>query len=244
MSNNSFEERQCTVCKLPYHLLSNSTNEMICKTCIAVFQINMEPALKKSLKLLRTITNEGNGFVEIEGNEFIVEGTSGLGYRFEFQNPYKMSVKCYRSKKAALNPNDELCLHPCIDLDDEILEIPIGDLVFTYAMTLSNDMDCAREIETLESCISFRDSISFSPTQKEWNKALNARKNNAEQQRFGGPFLVDEDNEAWFHEDFDFPENFSVIDEDESGDDDAVVAGLSQRSQDRIDRFIQDFDRY
>ena len=61
----------------------------------------MEPALKKSLKLLRTITDEGNGFVEIEGNEFIVEGTSGLGYRFEFQNPYKMSVECYRSMEAA-----------------------------------------------------------------------------------------------------------------------------------------------
>ena len=243
MSNNSCEERECAICKLPYHLLSNSPNEEICKTCIAVFQINMEPALKKSLKLLRTITHECNGFVEIEGNELIVEGTSGLGYLFEFQNPYKMSVECYRSMEAALNPNNELCLHPCIDLDDEIVEIPIGDLVFTYAMTLSNDMNCASEIETLENCISFRDSIAFSPTQKEWNEALNARKNDAAQQRFGGPFLVDEDDETWFHEEFDFPENFAVIDGDLSNDDDALVAGLSQRSQDRIDRFMHDLDR-
>tara|TARA_B100000459_G_C8590811_1_gene207663 strand:- start:1608 stop:2225 length:618 start_codon:yes stop_codon:yes gene_type:complete len=204
----------------------------------------MEPPLKKSLELLRTITVEGNGFVEIDGNEFIVEGTSGLGYRFEFQNSYKMGVECYRSKDAALNPENELCLHPCIDLDDEIIEIPIGDLVFTYAMTLSNDMDCAEEIETLENCISFRDSISFSPTQKEWNEAVDTKRNDAAQQRFGGPFLVDEDDDIWFHEEFDFPEDFNVIDEEVFGtDDDSAVAGLSERSQERIDRFMLDLER-
>ena len=244
MSNNTCEQKQCTVCKIPYYPLTNITDEQICQTCRAVFQINMEPPLKKSLELLRTITVEGNGFVEIDGNEFIVEGTSGLGYRFEFQNPYKMGVECYRSKDAALKPENELCLHPCIDLDDEIIEIPIGDLVFTYAMTLSNDMDCAEEIETLENCISFRVSISFSPTQKEWNEAVDTRRNDAAQQRFGGPFLVDEDDDIWFHEDFDFPENFEVVNEEVLGmNDDSTVAGLSERSQERIDRFMLDLER-
>ena len=244
MSNNICEQKQCTVCKIPYYPLTNITDEQICQTCRAVFQINMEPPLKKSLELLRTITVEGNGFVEIDGNEFIVEGTSGLGYRFEFQNPYKMGVECYRSKDAALNPENELCLHPCIDLDDEIIEIPIGDLVFTYAMTLSNDMDCAEEIETLENCISFRDSISFSPTQKEWNEAVDTKRNDAAQQRFGGPFLVDEDDDIWFHEEFDFPEDFEVVNEEVLGmNDDSTVAGLSERSQERIDRFMLDLER-
>ena len=244
MSNNTYEQKQCTVCKIPFYPLTNITDEQICQTCRAVFQINMEPPLKKSLELLRTITVEGNGFVEIDGNEFIVEGTSGLGYRFEFQNPYKMGVECYRSKDAALNPENELCLHPCIDLDDEIIEIPIGDLVFTYAMTLSNDMDCAEEIETLENCISFRDSISFSPTQKEWNEAVDTKRNDAAQQRFGGPFLVDEDDGIWFHEEFDFPEDFEVVNEEVLGmNDDSTVAGLSERSQERIDRFMLDLER-
>ena len=244
MSNNTCEQKQCTVCKIPYYPLTNITDEQICQTCRAVFQINMEPPLKKSLELLRTITVEGNGFVEIDGNEFIVEGTSGLGYRFEFQNPYKMGVECYRSKDAALNPENELCLHPCIDLDDEIIEIPIGDLVFTYAMTLSNDMDCAEEIETLENCISFRDSISFSPTQKEWNEAVDTKRNDAAQQRFGGPFFVDEDDDIWFHEEFDFPEDFEVVNEEVLGiNDDSTVAGLSERSQERIDRFMLDLER-
>ena len=244
MSNNTCDEKQCVVCKIPFHPLSKVTDGKICQTCRAVFQINMDPPLKKSLELLRTITVEGNGFVEIDGNEFVVEGTSGLGYRFVFQNPYKMGVECYRSKEAALKPEEELCLHPCIDLDDEILEIPIGDLVFTYAMTLSNDMNCAEEIETLENCISFRDSISFSPTQKEWNNALEKRRKNAEEVRFGGPFIVDEDDDLWFHEDFDFPEDFNVIDEEVFGtDDDSAVAGLSERSQERIDRFMLDLER-
>ena len=244
MSNNTCEQKQCTVCKIPYYPLTNITDEQICQTCRAVFQINMEPPLKKSLELLRTITVEGNGFVEIDGNEFIVEGTSGLGYRFEFQNPYKMGVECYSSKDAALHPENELCLHPCIDLDDEIIEIPIGDLVFTYAMTLSNDMDCAEEIETLENCISFRDSISFSPTQKEWNEAVDTKRNDAAQQRFGGPFLVDEDDDIWFHEEFDFPEDFEVVNEEVLGmNDDSTVAGLSERSQERIDRFMLDLER-
>ena len=244
MSNNTCEQKQCTVCKIPYYPLTNITDEQICQTCRAVFQINMEPPLKKSLELLRTITVEGNGFVEIDGNEFIVEGSSGLGYRFEFQNPYKMGVECYRSKDAALNPENELCLHPCIDLDDEIIEIPIGDLVFTYAMTLSNDMDCAEEIETLENCISFRDSISFSPTQKEWNEAVDTKRNDAAQQRFGGPFFVDEDDDIWFHEEFDFPEDFEVVNEEVLGmNDDSTVAGLSERSQERIDRFMLDLER-
>ena len=155
-----------------------------------------------------------------------------------------MGVECYRSKSAALNPDNELCLHPCIDLDDEIIEIPIGDLVFTYAMTLSNDMDCSEEIETLENCISFRDSISFSPTQKEWNEALDKRRNDAAQQRFGGPFLVDEEEDVWFDEDFDFPDDFNVIDEEVFGaNDDSAVAGLSERSQERIDRFMLDLER-
>lgn len=244
MSNNICEQKQCVVCKIPFHLLTNITDEQICQTCRAVFQINMEPPLQKSLELLRTITVEGNGFVEIDGNEFIVEGTSGLGYRFEFQNPYKMGVECYRSKAAALNSENELCLHPCIDLDDEIIEIPIGDLVFTYAMTLSNDIDCAKQIDTLENCISFRDSISFSPTQKEWNEAVNTRRNNAAEQRFGGPFHVDEEDDIWFHEDFDFPEDFDVINEEVLGtDDDTTVAGMSQRSQERINRFMLDLER-
>ena len=244
MSDGTCKQKQCVVCLIPFHILGAFANQQICQTCRAVFQINMEPPLKKSLELLRTITVEGNGFVEIDGNEFIVEGTSGLGYRFEFQNPYKMGVECYRSKSAALNPDNELCLHPCIDLDDEIIEIPIGDLVFTYAMTLSNDMDCAEEIETLKNCISFRDSISFSPTQKEWNEAVDKRRNDAAQQRFGGPFLVDEEEDVWFDEDFDFPDDFNVIDEEVFGaNDDSAVAGLSERSQERIDRFMLDLER-
>ena len=61
MSNNTCDQKQCTVCKIPFYPLTNITDEQICQTCRAVFQINMEPPLKKSLELLRTITVEGNG---------------------------------------------------------------------------------------------------------------------------------------------------------------------------------------
>ena len=253
MSNNEQGKNECVICNIPFHMLVNSTNEQICQTCKALFQINMKPSLKKSLQLLRTITVEGNGFVEIDGEEFIVEGTSGLGYRFQFQNPFKMSVECYRSKDAALNSEDELCLHPCIDLDDESVELPIGDLVFTYAMTLTNDMECAEEIETLEECILIRDAIAPTPTKEEWNYVIEKRRNDAERRGFGGPFPVDEEELSWFCDDFDFPENFEPMDDVEgetnesnqnSSDDDAIVAGLSRRSQERIDRFILDLDRY
>ena len=246
MADNEYSKNTCALCKISFHLLANSTNKQICQTCRAVFQINMKPAIKKSLELLRTITTEGQGFVEIDENEFIVEGVSGLGYRFTYENPFKMGVECYRSKDAALNWKDEAFLTPCIDLADESVEIPIGDLVFTYAMTLTNDVNAAEEIETLEDCISLRDSISFSPTQKEWWDAIEERRNKI---RFGGPFpVVDEEDEIWLEEDFDFPADFcNFIDEDEdendSSADETIVHGLSQRSQDRIDRFLQDLER-
>ncbi len=45
-----------------------------------------------------------------------------------------MGVECYRSKDAALNWKDEAFLTPCIDLSDESVEIPIGDLVIDLLM--------------------------------------------------------------------------------------------------------------
>ena len=130
---------------------------------------------------------------------------------------------------------------PCIDLDDEIIEIN-WRFIFTYAMTLSNDMDCAEEIETQK--IAFLLDSIFSPTQKEWNEALDKRRNDAVQQRFPRTLLVDEEEDVWFNEDFDFPDDFNVIDQEVFGaNDDSAVAGLSERSQERIDRFMLDLER-
>ena len=43
---------------------------------------------------------------------------------------------------------------------------------------------------------------------------------------------------------FDFPEDFNVIDEEVFETyDDSAVAGLSERSQERIDRFMLDLER-
>ena len=143
MSANIGEKQPCGICHLPFHRHPTPQNNRICLTCSAVFQLDVKPSVRRSLELLRTITVEGSGYVEIDGHEFIVAGVSGLGYRFSVQTPFKMSIECYRTKNAALNCNNELCLFPCVDLADESEEIPVGDLVFTYAMALTNDVHAA-----------------------------------------------------------------------------------------------------
>jgi len=149
MSGNTRERKKCGICNLPYHQHPTPQNLQICLTCSAIFQLDIKPEVKRSLELLRTITVEGNGFVEIDGDDFIIEGNSGLGYRISIENPFKMNIQCYRTKYAALNPGNEICMHPCVDLArEEAEEIPVGDLVFTYAMALTNDVQAAEEIET------------------------------------------------------------------------------------------------
>ena len=55
---------------------------------------------------------------------------------------------------------------------------------------------------------------------------------------------MDEDDDIWFHEEFDFPEDFEEVNEEVLGmNDDSTVAGLSERSQERIDRFMLDLER-
>ncbi len=193
MSENIRERKKCGICNLPYHQHPTPQNLQICLTCSAIFQLDIKPEVKRSLELLRTITVEGNGFVEIDGNEFIIEGNSGLGYRISIENPFKMNIQCYRSKYAALNPRNEICMRPCVDLAlaDESKEIPIGDLVFTYAMALTNDLQAAEEIETLDECIELRDLFRGIPPQDEWNEEVLKIRKRASQWRFGGPFPVE-----------------------------------------------------
>ncbi len=192
MSGNTSERKKCGICNLPYHQHPTPQNLQICLTCSAIFQLNVEPEVRRSLELLRTITVEGSGFVEIDGNDFIIEGNSGLGYRISIENSFKMNIQCYRTKYAALNPGNEICMHPCVDLArPESEEIPIGDLVFTYAMALTNDIQAAEEIETLEECIELRDSFRGIPPQDEWNEEVLKIRKRAQQWRFGGPFPVE-----------------------------------------------------
>ena len=192
MSGNTGERKKCGICNLPYHQHPTPNNLQICLTCSAIFQLDIKPEVRRSLELLRTITVEGNGFVEIDGDDFIIEGNSGLGYRISIENPFKMNIQCYRTKYAALNPGNEICMHPCVDLArEEAEEIPIGDLVFTYAMALTNDVQAAEEIETLEKCIELRDSFRGIPPQDEWNEEVLKIRKRAHQWRFGGPFPVE-----------------------------------------------------
>ena len=192
MSGNTREMKKCGICNLPYHQHPTPQNLQICLTCSAIFQLNVEPEVKRSLELLRTITVEGYGFVEIDGNDFIIEGNSGLGYRISIENPFKMNIQCYRTKYAALNPGTEICMHPCVDLARaESEEIPIGDLVFTYAMALTNDVQAAEEIETLQECIELRDLFRGIPPKDEWNEEVLKIRKRAQQWRFGGPFPVE-----------------------------------------------------
>ena len=192
MSGNTRERKKCGICNLPYHQHPTPQNLQICLTCSAIFQLNVEPEVKRSLELLRTITVEGYGFVEIDGNDFIIEGNSGLGYRISIENPFKMNIQCYRTKYAALNPGNEICMHPCVDLArPESEEIPIGDLVFTYAMALTNDIQAAEEIETLQECIELRDLFRGIPAKDEWNEEVLKIRKRAQQWRFGGPFPVE-----------------------------------------------------
>ena len=91
MSEEESASLPCGICHLPFQRLNGSHNLRICLTCSAIFQLNVKPSVRRSLELLRTITVEGSGFVEIDGGEFIVAGVSGLGYRFSVQTPFKMS---------------------------------------------------------------------------------------------------------------------------------------------------------
>ena len=247
MSEEESASLPCGICHLPFQRLNGSHNLRICLTCSAIFQLNVKPSVRRSLELLRTITVEGSGFVEIDGGEFIVAGVSGLGYRFSVQTPFKMSIECYRSKNAAVNWNDELCLHPCVDLADELEEIPVGDLVFTYAMALTNDVHAAEEIETLEQGIELRDSFAKPPTQEEWNEAVLKIRKRAQQWGFGGPFPIEEEVEGWDEEDppffYDFEDDVQEEAVQNEDNQQPIAPELPEWTQDRVDRFLERIHR-
>ena len=248
MSEDESASLPCGICHLPFQRLNGSHNLRICLTCSAIFQLNVKPSVRRSLELLRTITVEGTGFVEIDGGEFIVAGVSGLGYRFSVQTPFKMSIECYRTKDAALLASG-LCLHPCVDLADESEEIPVGDLVFTYAMALTNDVHAAEEIETLEQCIDLRDSFPKPPTQEEWNEAVLKIRKQVQEWRFGGPFSDDE-IEGWAEEDPPFFHEHEFEDEEEDvgmqneENNHPIVPELPEWTQDRVERFLERIHRF